>query len=157
MSLLSFSSFAIAVISLLVSIAAFVWAGNEGSKSLRYGLGIFFFLLTLLFGLLGLFSFIGSNISTPLLGLDANTTVGKCPSTSEEAATLFGGTSQYWRRLVGYEKYAWKYGPAPAGPISNFKIPEGMKGDWWDNFQAHSRVGPAEGGYASEATIWCVP
>jgi hypothetical protein len=70
---------------------------------------------------------------------------------------MFGGNAIYWKRLEGYEQYAWKYGPAPAAPITNFTIPEGMKGDWWDGYNAHSREGPAQGGEASEATIWCVP
>jgi hypothetical protein len=83
--------------------------------------------------------------------------IGKCPTTSTEAANLFGGSPSYWRRLEGHEQYAWKYGPAPASPISNLNIPEGMKGDWWDNYQVHSQVGPAKVGYASEVTIWCVP
>lgn len=84
-------------------------------------------------------------------------TVGRCPNTPEEAAGFFGGSPAYWKRLAGYEQYAWKYGPAPASPIEDFNIPEGMKGDWWDNFKAQSRIGPARVGYASEATIWCVP
>lgn len=82
--------------------------------------------------------------------------VGQCPPTAEEAANLFGGNVAYWRPLEGYEEYAWKYGPAPAAPIGNFNIPEGMKGDWWDG-NAHSKQGPAQGGEAFEATIWCVP
>lgn len=86
-----------------------------------------------------------------------STMLGKCPSTAEAAADMFGGNAIYWKRLEGYEQYAWKYGPAPAAPITNFTIPEEMKGDWWDGYNAHSREGPAQGGEASEATIWCVP
>jgi hypothetical protein len=83
--------------------------------------------------------------------------VGQCPPTAEEAANLFGGNTIYWRPLEGNEEYAWKYGPALASPIANFNIPEGMKGDWWDGNNAHSKQGPAQGGEAFEATIWCVP
>lgn len=83
---------------------------------------------------------------------DAATTA--CPDTAAEAAARFGGSVAQWRRL---QASAWKYGPAPAAPIQNLVIPEAMKGDWWDDFQSYSEVGPAEVGYASEATIWCVP
>ena len=87
----------------------------------------------------------------------SSTSAGKCPSTAEKAASIFGGSVAYWKPLAGFEQNAWKYGPAPAEPIENINIPEGMKGDWWDNFKAHSQSGPARGGYATEATIWCVP
>lgn len=88
---------------------------------------------------------------------NSSNSVGRCPSTSEEAANLFGGSATHWKRLAGNEQYAWKYGPAPAAPIANFNVPEGMKGDWWDNFNTHSQIGPVRGGYATEATIWCSP
>jgi hypothetical protein len=87
----------------------------------------------------------------------SSTDIGKCPNTAEDAASIFGGSASYWKRLPGFEQNAWKYGPAAAAPIEDINIPEGMKGDWWDNFNAHSQVGAVHGGFATEATIWCVP
>lgn len=78
--------------------------------------------------------------------------VGLCPTSQTEAALLFGGIPSQWRPL---SSNAWKYGPAPGNPIDSLRIPDGMKGDWWDNFRKHSSVGPARGGFATEATIWC--
>ena len=77
-----------------------------------------------------------------------------CPGSETAAAALFGGNASHWRRLG---TNAWKYGPSPAAPIEDLNIPAQMKGDWWDNYQAYAQVGPANVGYASEATIWCVP
>ena len=99
-----------------------------------------------------------SQIDQPnLMPVSTQSSFGKCPSTADAAASMFGGSVAYWKRLEGFEQNAWKYGPAPAAPIKDINIPEGMKGDWWDNFKAHSQVGPVNGGFATEATIWCAP
>jgi len=62
--MLSFASFGIAALSLLISVVAFI-LGDEKNKALRYGLGVIFLLVTFLFFFLGLFSFISQNGNVP--------------------------------------------------------------------------------------------
>jgi hypothetical protein len=57
---LAIASFAIAVISLLVSIASFIFGKNEENKNVRYGCGGLFFLVTIVFVFVGVFAFAGS-------------------------------------------------------------------------------------------------
>jgi len=56
---LSIASFAIAVISLLVSIASLILGKGEEHKAIRYVCGGFFLLVTLLFVCVGVFAFVG--------------------------------------------------------------------------------------------------
>jgi hypothetical protein len=54
------ASFAIAVITLLVAVTAFMLGDSNRNQSLRYGMGVFFLTLTVVFVLIGTFSLLGN-------------------------------------------------------------------------------------------------
>ncbi|MCI0575920.1 MAG: hypothetical protein L0332_25450 [Chloroflexi bacterium] len=60
--MLEATSFAIAVITLLVAIAAFVFVDPQGNRGVRYGFAVFFLFLTLIFACVGVFALVGNGV-----------------------------------------------------------------------------------------------
>jgi hypothetical protein len=86
--MLEFVSFAIALVTLLVTIAAFMIGDPQRYQGLRFGLGVLFLALTLLFALIGVFALIGNSPNSPRL-LDISTPAPTSISRFEVRASVW--------------------------------------------------------------------
>jgi hypothetical protein len=111
------ASFAIAVITLLVAITAFLLGDPQSSPGLRYGLAGFFFSLTLVFTLIGIFALLGGINSETAESMPPTRTV-QTHSTTSLQAMVCQDISKYPGNFLSMERI-------PAGDSMTITVQNG--------------------------------